>query len=112
MQRGVFRGIAEVLCGRTSGQGESPRDRNQVWWTKEGAKAVGENKEVWKRIGKINDRGRQSHVGVPTLVYGQKKKVVRRAVEKVRNDMEEEVDNNLEEDCGRKSIYKLACDRT
>ena len=42
----AFRGIAEVLCGRTSGKGASSRDRNQVWWTEEVAKAFGEKKEI------------------------------------------------------------------
>ena len=28
--REAFRGIAEVLCGRTLGKGASSRDRNQV----------------------------------------------------------------------------------
>ena len=38
----AFRGIAGVLCGRTSGKGASSSDRNLVWWTEEVAKAVGE----------------------------------------------------------------------
>ena len=37
----VFRGIAEVLCGRTSGKVGSSRDTNQVWWMEEVVKAVG-----------------------------------------------------------------------
>ena len=42
---------------------------------------------------------------------GQEKKAERRAVDKTRNDMEEEVFNKLEEDGGRKMIHKLAHDR-
>ena len=38
----LFMEIAEVLCGRTSGKDASLRDRNQLWWTEEEAKAVGE----------------------------------------------------------------------
>ena len=34
--------------------------------------------------------------------------VRRRAVDKVRNEMEEDVHNKLEEDGGRKIIFKLA----
>ena len=45
----AFWGIAEVLCGRTSGKCALSRDRNQVWWMEEVAKAVGENKEAWNR---------------------------------------------------------------
>ena len=44
-------------------------------------------------------------------LYGQKKKTARRAVDKARNNMEEEVYNKLQEDGGRKMIYKLARDR-
>ena len=40
----VFMGIAEVLCGRTSGKGASSRDRNQVWWLEEVVKAIGEKR--------------------------------------------------------------------
>ena len=67
-------------------------DRNQVRWTEEVAKAVGE-KEVWKRIEKNKDGGRQPDVGLLQL-YGQNKKA-RRAVDKARNNMEEEVHNKL-----------------
>ena len=38
----AFVGVAEGLCGRTSGKGGIPRSRNQGWWTEEVAKAVGE----------------------------------------------------------------------
>ena len=91
------------MCGRTSGKGASARDRNQVWWTEEVAKAVGE-KEVWKRLKKIKDRGRHPNAGLLYL-FGQNK-AARRAVDKARNDMEEVVYNKLEEDGGRKMIYK------
>ena len=43
-------------------------------------------------------------------LFGQKK-AARRAVDKVRNNMEEEVYNKLEEDGVRKMTYKLAHDR-
>ena len=29
----AFVGMAEELCGRTSGKRGTPRSRNQVWWT-------------------------------------------------------------------------------
>ena len=38
----AFVGVAEELCGRTSGKGSTPRSRNQGWWMEEVAKAVGE----------------------------------------------------------------------
>ena len=38
----AFVGVAEELCGRTSGKGGTPRSRNQGWWTEEVAKPVGE----------------------------------------------------------------------
>ena len=69
------------------------RDINQGWWTEEVAKAVGE-KEVLKRIEKIKDRGRQPDAELLHLI-GQKKKAARRAVDKVRNNLEEEVYNSF-----------------
>ena len=63
-------------------------------------KAVSENKEVWKKIEKINNKRRQPDARLLHL-NGQKKKVARRAVDKARNDMKEEVmHNKLEEDGG------------
>ena len=53
------------------------RDRNQEWWTEEVAKAVGEKKEVQKRMEKIKDRGSQPEAGLMHL-YRQKKKAARR----------------------------------
>ena len=53
------------------------------------AKAFDEKKELWKRTAKLKARGRHLDVGLLHL-YGQKKKAARRAVNKVRNNMEEE----------------------
>ena len=41
----AFVGVADELCGRTSGKGGTPRRRNKGWWTEEVAKA-------WERSGK------------------------------------------------------------
>ena len=86
----AFVGMAEELCGRTSGKGGTPRSRNQVWWTEEVAKAVGEKREAWKMIEGIRDRGEQPSTGLKHL-YGQKKKAARRAVDRARRSMEEEL---------------------
>ena len=66
--------------------------------------------DIWKRIEKIKDRRRQPEAGLLHL-HGQKKKAARKAVDKVRNVLEEKISNKLEEDGGKKLIYKLACDR-
>ena len=61
----------------------------------------------WRRGGGLEEdreRSRQPDVGLLHM-YGQKKKAGRRAVDKMTNDMEE-VHNKLEEDGGRKMIYK------
>ena len=105
----AFRGTAEVLCGRTLGKGASSWDRSQVWLTEEVVKAVGENK-VLKRTENMKDKGRQPDAGLLHR-HGQKKKAASRAMDKVRNNMEEEVYNKLEEDGVRKMTYKLAHDR-
>ena len=66
----------EELCGRTSGNGCSPRSRNQGWWTEEVANAVGEKREAWKIIEGFRDRGEQPPTGLWHL-YDQKKKAAR-----------------------------------
>ena len=58
----AFVGVAEELCGRTSGKGGTPRSRNQGWWTKEVAKAVGEKRKAWDMIECIKkQRGPTNH---------------------------------------------------
>ena len=67
----AFVGVAEELCGRTSGKGGTPRSRNQGWWTEDVPKAVGEKREAWKMIEGIRDRGEQPSVVVlRSLVFG------------------------------------------
>ena len=55
----AFVGVAEELCGRTSGKRGTLRSRKQGWGTEEVAKAVGEKREAWKLIDCIRDRGEQ-----------------------------------------------------
>ena len=71
------------------------------------AKAVWEKREAWKMIECINDRGEQP----PRNMYGQKK-AARRAVDRARRSMEEELYRKLDEDGGQKIIFKMARDRT
>ena len=66
--------MAEELCGRTSGKGGTPRNRNQGWGTEEMAKAVVEKREAWNMIECIRDRGEQPSTSLSTYMYGQKKK--------------------------------------
>ena len=55
----TFVGVAEELCGRTSGRGGTPRSINQGWWAEDMAKLVGEKREAWKMIEGIGYRGEQ-----------------------------------------------------
>ena len=82
--------MATDLCGRTSGKGGSSKSRNQGWWTEEVAKAVGEKREAWKMIECIRYRGEQPPYGLRHL-YGQKKRAARRAVDRARRNMDEEL---------------------
>ena len=66
----AFVGVAEKLCGRMSGKGDTPRNRNQEWWTED--VAVEEKREARKMIEGIRDRGEQPPTGLKHL-YGQKK---------------------------------------
>ena len=75
------------------------------------AKAVGDKREAWKMIESFRDRGKQPPTGLRHL-SGQKKKVARRAVDRARRSMEEELYRKLDEDGGKKMKFKMARDRT
>ena len=67
----AFVGVVEELCGRTSG--------------KEVAKTVEETREAWKMIEGFRDRAEQPTTNrILRHLYGQKKKAVRRAVDRAR----------------------------
>ena len=105
-----FVGSAEELCGRTSGKGGMSRSSNQGWWTSEVADAVYEKKEAWKEIEKTKERGNEPDARM-IHTYGQKKRAAKRTVDKARRDMEADVYSKLDEDGGKKMIYKMALDR-
>ena len=90
----AFDRVAEELCGRTSGKGGTSGSRNQGWWTEEVTKAVGDKREAWKMIECVRDRGEQRPTGLGHL-YGQKKTAARRAVDRARRSMEEELYRKL-----------------
>ena len=54
-------------------------------------------------IDEIKENGEQPNTTIQHL-YGQKKKVNRRAVDKAKKEMEEELYRKLDEDCGKKLI--------
>ena len=83
----AFVGAGEELCGRTSGKDGMSRSSNQGWWTSEVAEAVCEKKEAWKETEKSKERGNQPDARM-IHTYGQKKRTVKRAVDKARRDME------------------------
>ena len=73
--------------------------------------AVREKPEAWKMIEGIIDRWEQPPTGLRHL-YGQKKKAARRAMDRARRNMEEELYRKLDEDGGKNMIFKMARDRT
>ena len=75
------------------------------------ANAAGEKREAWKMIEGITDRGEQPSTGLKHL-YGQKKKVARRAVDRAWRSMKEELNRKLDEYGGIKNILKMARDIT
>ena len=52
----------------------------------------------------IKENGEQPNT-TPQQLYGHEKKVIRRAVDKAKWKMEEEVYSKLDEDCQKKLIY-------
>ena len=89
------------------GKGGVPRSRNQGWCMEEVAKAVGEKREARKMIDSIRDRGDQPPTSLKHI-YGQKKKAARRAVDRARRSMEEELYRKIDEGGGKKMIFKMA----
>ena len=75
------------------------------------AKAVWEKREALKMIEYIKDRGEQPPTSLKHL-YGQKKKAARRAVDRARSSMEEELYRKLDDDGGKNMIFKMARDIT
>ena len=59
----------------------------------------------------FRDREEQPPTGLRHL-YGQKKRAARRAVDRARRSMEQELYRKLDEDGGKKMIFKMAQDRT
>ena len=59
----------------------------------------------------IRDKEEQPPTGLMHL-YGEKKQAARRAVDRVRRSMEEELYRNLDEDGGKKNIFKMVRDIT
>ena len=64
-------------------------------------------KEVWKEIKKTKEGGNQPDARV-MHTYGQKKKAAKRIVDNLRRDLEADVYSKLDEDGGKKMIYKMA----
>ena len=62
-------------------------------------------------IERIRDREEQPRTGLRHL-YVHKKKAARRAVDRARRSMEQELYRKLDEDGGKKMIFKMARDRT
>ena len=91
--------------------GGAPRSRNQGRWTEEVATAVGEKRGAWKIIECFRDKGEHPSTGLRHL-YGQTKKAARMVVDRARRSMEEALYRKLDEDCGKKMIFKMARDRT
>ena len=54
----------------------------------------------------IKENGEQPNTTLQHL-YGEKKKAARRAFDKAKSEMEEELYRELDEDCGKKLIYKM-----
>ena len=60
-------------------------------------------REIWKMIDGNKENGEQPSTTIQHL-FGQKKKVDRRAVDKAKKEMEEELYRKLDEDFGKKLI--------
>ena len=75
------------------------------------AKVVVEKREALKMIECIKDRGEQPSTSLKHM-YGQKKKAARKAADRARRSMEEELYRKLDEYGGNKMILKMSRDST
>ena len=90
----TFDGVAEELCGRTSGKvgiwglhrEAETKDRGRKRW-----RGGVEKRETWKMMEGIRDRGEQLPTPGVMHLYGHKKNAVRRAVDRAWRSMEDEL---------------------
>ena len=101
-------GVAEELCDRTS---RKFKEVHREAETKDGDGRGGGMREAWKMIECIKDRGEQPPISLRHM-YGPKKKAATRAVDRARRSREEELYRKLDDDGGKKMIFKMARDRT
>ena len=73
---------------------------------------MGEKQKAWNMIDCINIRGEQPPTSLKHLYGQKKKKAARRAVDKARRSMEEELYRKLDEDGGKQMVFKMARYRT
>ena len=84
-------------CSRVAAlQNVWERRKNQTWWTEEVAKATGEKRDIWKMIEVIKKNGEQPNTTLLQL-YGQEK-AARRAVDKAKREMKEELYRKFDQD--------------
>ena len=94
----TFVGVAEELCGRTSGKvgiwglhrEAETKDRGRKRWRRQWGGGV-EKRETRKMMEGIRDRGEQPPTPGVMHLYGHKKNAVRRAVDRAWRSMEDEL---------------------
>ena len=83
-------GVAKDLCGITSGERRYTEKQKPRMVDGRGGEGRGEKREAWTIIECIRYRGEQPPSGLRHL-YGQKKRAARRAVDRARRNMDEEL---------------------
>ena len=107
----AFVWVAEELCGRTSGKRRYTEKQKPRMVDGRGGGGSGGEAGSMEDDRRLRDRREQPSTGLKHL-YGQKKKAARRAVDRARRSMEAELYRKLDEDGGKKLIFKMARDRT
>ena len=105
----AFVGVAEELCGRTSGKGGTPRSRNQGWWTEEVANAMGGGEAgsmAYDRRYYRQRRATTHMLKAPVCPEDEGSQ------ENGGQSTEEELYRNIDEDGGKKMIFMMARDST
>ena len=102
-------GGGEAVWQNVGGKEEQRKAETKDGGRKRWRRQWGEKREAWKMLECIKDRGEQPSTTLRHL-YGQKKKAARRAVDRERRGMEEELYRKLDEDGGKKMIFKMGRD--
>ena len=101
----TFIAAAEKVVGRTNGK-NGGRRKKQWWWNEDVRQATKEKRAAWKAV--ENERGDTKQKEDLTRKYREMKNHAKKVVARARQEAEQRLYESIENDRGRKQIYRLA----